>query len=300
MKPNCTLLLLTMMLIPAVTTAQTNREVYEYELDANVEVVWQAFTTSEGLTQWMAPLADIELKVGGKMRSNYNPEGKLGDATTIENTILSFDPQRMLSLKATKYPKGFPFEKAAKPTWSIFYFSKLDSTRTKVTVVGLGYMDDEESKKMRSFFKFANKQVLDKLAAALANDKSDQSSSEPTVSLPEIKAYEPPVEDKSFILTVVPADGDVFGFAVYLGKEITPATRLDAASKGALIKQIASRIENGMTENPSLDTILLNCHGKVRTGDVELIKSAFRDLKLKSTPKIYVGILEDELAADGK
>jgi len=115
----------------------------------------------------MAPLVEIELAVGGKMKANYNAKGKIGDETTIENTILSFDPKRMLSLKATGFPKGFPFEDAAKATWSVFYFTELPSSRTKITVVGLGYTDDEQSKKMRSFFATANKHSLDKLKDAL-------------------------------------------------------------------------------------------------------------------------------------
>ena len=127
----------------SVMAADSNRVVYETEIDADIDAVWNAFTTNDGLQTWMAPLVEIELAVGGKMKSNYNANGRIGDETTIENTILSFDPMRMLSLKATGFPKGFPFEDAAKATWSVFYFTELSSSRTKITVVGLGYTDDE-------------------------------------------------------------------------------------------------------------------------------------------------------------
>ncbi len=156
--------------------ADDHRAVYETEIDADIDAVWKAFTTSEGLRQWMAPLVEIDLAVGGKMRANYNPAGKIGDATTIENTILSFDPKRMLSLKATGFPEGFPFVEAAKATWSVFYFSKLPSGRTKITVVGLGYTDDAQSRKMRSFFAAANKYSLDKLNEALQKQREDTPS----------------------------------------------------------------------------------------------------------------------------
>ena len=121
-----------------------------------------------------APLAEIELAVGGKMRANYNAKGEIGDATTIENTILSFYPKRMLSLKVTKVPAGFPFEDAARATWSVFYFAETPSSRTKVTVVGLGYTDEAQSKQMRSFFAAANKQSLDKLAEALKSTNKQE------------------------------------------------------------------------------------------------------------------------------
>jgi uncharacterized protein YndB with AHSA1/START domain len=151
---------------PAVT-ADDGRVVYEAKLNADIQTVWNAFTTRDGLQQWMASVIEVELAVGGKMKANYNPEGKIGDPTTIENTILSFDPKRMLSLKVTKFPKGFPFEDVGKAAWSVFYFSELPSSRTKVTVVGLGYTDDERSQEMRAFFAAANKYSLVKLNAVL-------------------------------------------------------------------------------------------------------------------------------------
>ena len=155
---------------PWVSTAPIDdhgRVVYEAEIDAEIEAVWQAFTTSEGLRSWMAPLVDIDLAVGGKMRANYDPKGELGDPSTIENTILAYDPLHMLSLKATGFPEGFPFEEAAKTTWSVFYFTETAGSRTKVTVVGLGYTDDEKSQQMRSFFAVANKHSFEKLHEAL-------------------------------------------------------------------------------------------------------------------------------------
>ncbi len=124
----------------------------------------------------MAPLADIDFKVGGKWRANYNPKGKLGDETTIENTILCYDPKRMIALKATTFPKGFSFVEAAKKTWTVFYFSAVSTSRTKITVVGLGYTASEQSQKMRSFFATANKYSLDKLNEALKK----QPKKEPT------------------------------------------------------------------------------------------------------------------------
>ena len=145
----------------------TFRAVYETEIEAPVADVWRAFTTSEGLRAWMAPLADVELAVGGKMRANYQSDGVLGDDHTIENTILCYDPRRMLALRATKFPAGFPFVNAARETWSVFYFDALEKDRTKITVVGLGYTEEPESQRMRSFFATSNAQVLDALATVM-------------------------------------------------------------------------------------------------------------------------------------
>lgn len=154
---------LVIALLVTQARAQGDRVVYEATINASVEKVWQAFTTAEGLRSWMAPLAEIELKVGGLMRSNYNPQGQIGDATTITNTILAFDPHRMLALKATSFPAGFPFEEAAKQTWSVFYFEDIGEGRTKLTIVGLGYGQDEQSRQMRAFFEQGNPMLIGQL-----------------------------------------------------------------------------------------------------------------------------------------
>ncbi|QEG21511.1 SRPBCC family protein [Mariniblastus fucicola] len=154
----------------------------EFEIEASVDLVWNAFTTTEGLQSWLAPLADIDFRVGGEWRANYAKDGKLGDETTIENTILCHDPQRKLSIKATGFPKGFEFENAAKETWSIFYFEKVSDTKTKITIVGLGYNDTEPSKKMRAHFKPANEYSMNRLKAALEKKAPDNEASKKQIN----------------------------------------------------------------------------------------------------------------------
>ncbi|MDA7950187.1 MAG: hypothetical protein MPJ24_01770 [Pirellulaceae bacterium] len=61
---------------------------------------------------------------------------------------------------------------AAKKTWSIFYFTPVTDTKTKITIVGLGYDDSEQSQKMLAFFKPANKFSMEQLNAALKKQKS--------------------------------------------------------------------------------------------------------------------------------
>ena len=160
------------LVLSTVLVAEEPREVFEVEMDASVDEIWDAFTTTEGLQSWVAPLADIEFKVGGKWRANYKEDGVLGDASTIENTILCYDPKRMLSLKATGFPEGFPFKEAAKETWSIFYFTPVSEMKAKITVVGLGYNDTEQSQKMRAFFGTANKYSMEQLRAKLEEDRN--------------------------------------------------------------------------------------------------------------------------------
>ncbi len=159
----------------SITTFQAdddNRLTHEAVVNGSVDEVWAAWTTKKGLEAWMVAHAEFDLRIGGKMRTHYDPEGKLGDPTTIENTIICYDPKRMLSIKVSKAPEGFPFPHAVKSMWTVIYFEAEGSTRTRVEVVGLGFGDDEESKEMREFFDRGNAQTLRQLQSHFARKTS--------------------------------------------------------------------------------------------------------------------------------
>ena len=130
----------------------------------NVRAIGLELPGAEEGTSYGAPA----LKVGGKMRTHYDKNGKIGDAKTIENEILSFDPKRMLSIKATGLPEGFPFPKAMESVWHVMYFEPIGPKRTRLTVIGLGYGNDDESKKLREFFRAGNDYTLKKLQKRFA------------------------------------------------------------------------------------------------------------------------------------
>jgi hypothetical protein len=111
----------------------------------------------------MVGKGEIDLRIGGKMRSVYDAKAELGGPQTIENTILSFEPERMLSIKNTKAPEGFPHAEAIKNMWSIVYFDEAGPNRTRVRIVGLGFTGDEAALKLRKHFDAGNAYTLRKL-----------------------------------------------------------------------------------------------------------------------------------------
>jgi uncharacterized protein YndB with AHSA1/START domain len=137
--------------------------VSEVVVEASAETVWTAWTTGAGLRAWLAPHAEIDLRLGGLMRTNYNQQGTLGDPQTIENTILSFEPSRMLSIRVTKFAPDFPFPNAVGDMWTVIYLEPAGEGRTRVRVVGLGFRTDEESQRMRTFFDRGNAVTLRQL-----------------------------------------------------------------------------------------------------------------------------------------
>jgi uncharacterized protein YndB with AHSA1/START domain len=135
----------------------------EGDVDAPPAVVWNLFTTKEGLESWMAGHADVDLRIGGAMRAVYDPKGSLGDPHTIVNTILAYEPERMLTIKATGLPEGYPFPKSIASMWTVIYFAPAPNGRTHVRIVSLGIPDDEEGKKLYAFFERGNRVTLEHL-----------------------------------------------------------------------------------------------------------------------------------------
>ncbi len=157
-------LLMGLILVPALACAQNTASlVSEGVIDAPVADVWALWATSEGLRAWLAPHADIDFRVGGLMRANYNAAASLDAPDTIENRILSFEPERMLSIQVAKAPDNFPFPNAIYVMWTVMYFEALDANRTQVRVVGLGFDATEESQNMRAFFERGNMATIQQM-----------------------------------------------------------------------------------------------------------------------------------------
>jgi uncharacterized protein YndB with AHSA1/START domain len=158
---NAFALALTILLTVANAFGQdTSTVTHEGTVDAPLGEVWKAWATSEGLQSWLAPHARIEMRIGGLMQTNYDKAGTLGDAKTIENVVLSYEPERMISIKVSKAPENFPFPVAIKGMWSVIYFEPVDNEHTKVRVVSMGFDESDESQKMRGFFRQGNAMTL--------------------------------------------------------------------------------------------------------------------------------------------
>lgn len=149
----------------AATAARAEPEplVTEAIINAPVSEVWRLFTTAEGMESWMVAHAEIELKVGGLMRTHYDPRGALGDPNTIVNEVLSFEPERMLSIRVRQPPADFPVPGAARNMWTVIYFQPLEPGMTNVRVVGLGFGGDADSLKLREHFRKGNAWTLEQL-----------------------------------------------------------------------------------------------------------------------------------------
>jgi len=149
--------------LPTAFAADGVSFVNEGIVPASVEQVWNVFATSEGYRILGPALAEVDLRIGGTIRSRYAEDGTLGDEATIENTILAFEPPTMIATRIRKPPAAFPFNEAWKHTWTVITLKPLDETQTFVRVASLGFGEDEESIAMRRFFEAGNQLTLETL-----------------------------------------------------------------------------------------------------------------------------------------
>jgi uncharacterized protein YndB with AHSA1/START domain len=142
--------------------------VNEGTINAPIGDVWKVWSTSEGYKAVGVALADVDLRVGGLIRSRYAADGTLGDAQTIENEILAFEPPRMIAFRIHKTPANFPFKDAWKRTWTVVTLTPLPDGRTHLRAASLGFGSDPESMAMRRFFEHGNADTVKTLAAYFA------------------------------------------------------------------------------------------------------------------------------------
>jgi uncharacterized protein YndB with AHSA1/START domain len=164
-----TWLALVIALVSSTASAQDKPDalsfVNEGTVNGPINEVWKVWSTSEGYKAVGVALADVDLRVGGLIRSRYAADGTLGDDQTIENEILAFEPPRMIAIRIHKTPSNFPFKEAWKHTWTVVTLTALPDGRTHVRAASLGFGTDSESVAMRRFFERGNAQTLDTLAA---------------------------------------------------------------------------------------------------------------------------------------
>lgn len=105
------------------------------EVPAAPDAVWAAFTTSDGFRSWAAPVAAIDLRLGGFIEASYDPASPIGAPANIRNEIVAFAPPRMLAIRNRQAPPGAPFDVAAfQRLHTVILLEPAGANRTQVTI----------------------------------------------------------------------------------------------------------------------------------------------------------------------
>lgn len=151
-----------------------NRElvlVQEFTVNSPIDSVWNAYTTKKGWESWAVPLAEIDLKVGGFIKTNFNKTGKIGDSTTIVTHIINYVPKKLITLQA-EITDNFPefMKKEEKDFYNIIYFDEIEKGKTNVKSYGIGYKNNPKYLSLMDYFIPANEKLLMTLISYLEAD----------------------------------------------------------------------------------------------------------------------------------
>jgi uncharacterized protein YndB with AHSA1/START domain len=78
--------ILTLALLGAPAPAMDDVVVNEAVVAAPVSVVWKAFTTRDGIESWMVGAGDVDLRIGGLIRTSYQKGSDLDGEAAISSS----------------------------------------------------------------------------------------------------------------------------------------------------------------------------------------------------------------------
>ena len=131
---------------------------------ASRQAVWQAFTTSAGLSTWLTPNAVVDLRPGGEWTAHF-PGGKTGGGT-----IISFISQEDIFISALA-PEKFPTVRAQRTKVCFHFETKGDFTL--VTLTQTGWKKGREWDQAYEYLTVGNAQLLAALHNRFVNGPID-------------------------------------------------------------------------------------------------------------------------------
>jgi uncharacterized protein YndB with AHSA1/START domain len=138
--------------------------VLEVTVPAPLNAVWEAFTTSAGLSTWLTPGAVVDLREGGEWTAHF-PGGSTGGGT-----ILSFVREKELVLSAMA-PDKFPTVRATRTRARFQFAASGESTVVRLTQTG--WREGDEWVKAYEYLTVGNAQLLATLHHRFVNGPID-------------------------------------------------------------------------------------------------------------------------------
>lgn len=140
---------------------ESDRSILRHQalIEAPVEILWHMISTQRGTQKWMAPMTQVDFRLGGTIKTTYDPKSGIGGPGTIVHTILSYEPMRSVAMQF-KAPDNAPKAKIAESTWWIIRLDPRGADKTEVTVSMIGFGESEEWEHSRKLFDQGNNLTL--------------------------------------------------------------------------------------------------------------------------------------------
>ncbi|MEQ8363291.1 MAG: SRPBCC domain-containing protein [Cyclobacteriaceae bacterium] len=123
-------------------------------LDCSPEIAFGYFSENELLEKWLTAKADVVMKPGGKFELFWTPDDPdLTNNSTYGCKVLAVDKPNYLNIEWKGNAEQKSFMNSVRPLTNVtVIFTKMDSTRTKVTLVHTGWRLGEEWEATRLYF----------------------------------------------------------------------------------------------------------------------------------------------------
>jgi uncharacterized protein YndB with AHSA1/START domain len=154
---------------PSRGSAAEDPLVKEALVEGSVDEIWPMITTKAGMESWMVAHAEVDLRAGGLLRTNHDPNGKIGDAQTVTNRIRMVTPRRLFSFEVAEAPARFPFAGPIVGTWYEVTLIPLGPKRTRIRCVGRGFEGGPMGYTLRAFVERGSGWALEQLQKAVAD-----------------------------------------------------------------------------------------------------------------------------------
>lgn len=161
-------------ILSEIDSTQIDNMVLIQTLEVNVPLqkVWDAYTTKTGWQSWIAPVVEIDFKIGGTIQANYTKTAKIGDPGTTQLHIINYIPNSLITLQA-ELTDNFPafMKEDSTHLYNIIQFETIKENKTRIISYGLGYKKNKEYLKLMNFFITANETSFMQLITYLETGK---------------------------------------------------------------------------------------------------------------------------------
>lgn len=125
--------------------------------------LWKAWTTTEGVTTFLAPSANVELAVGGAYEMYFVPAAPLGSRGSEGCRILAFVPDEMLAFSWNAPPQFPAVRNGPVKTWVVVRLEEAGPGATRVRLAHLGWQPGADWEQVYNYFDRAWDVVLKRL-----------------------------------------------------------------------------------------------------------------------------------------
>ena len=137
----------------------------ETTLAQSPQEVWKWFATEKGLQCWAAPVVRLDLRIGGKLETNYNTKSSIGGPGTISLGIINYVDAEFLTFKVNL---NDAFSQALQAEdgnlQEVIRFDKLPGGGTRIISTMIGWGAGPEWDRVAGFFAKGNEASYKSLA----------------------------------------------------------------------------------------------------------------------------------------